>query len=92
MRSHGAGIRHLNAVSLTRLGSGDAARGRASKLQHTIQHMDGDVHLGRLAYVRARVQAVADHLLEPADGHFVSGQLRVSGSFLPGARPRSAMN
>jgi len=45
--------------------------------------MDGDVHLGRPAPVRARAQPVTDHLLEPADGRLDPRPLRVAGRFLP---------
>ena len=65
------------------LGSGDADGDRASQFQHTVEDMDGDVHFGRPAPVRARAQAVTDHLLEPTDGRLGSGPLRVSGGFLP---------
>ncbi len=34
--------------------SGDADGDRASKLQHTVERVDGDVHLGRPTPVRAR--------------------------------------
>ena len=34
-----------------RLGSGDAYGVRASELQHAVEDMDGDAHLGRLAFV-----------------------------------------
>ena len=37
----------------SRLGSGDADGDRASKLQHAVERVDGDVHLGRQAPVRA---------------------------------------
>ncbi len=66
-----------------RLGLGDADGDRASKLQHAVEGMDGDVHLGRPTLVRARAEPVPDHLLEPADGRLSSGPLRVSGDFLP---------
>jgi len=56
----------------------------ASKLQHAVEGMDGDVHLGCPTLVRARAQPFTDHLLEPADGRLDSGPLRVSGDFLPG--------
>ena len=56
-----------------------------SQLQHTVEGMDGEVHLGRPALVHARAQPVADHLLEPGDGRLGSGPLRVSGGLLPGS-------
>ena len=46
--------------------------------------MNGDVHLGCPALVRARAQPVTDYRLEPADGHLNSGPGGVSGCFLPG--------
>ena len=55
-----------------------------SQLQHTVEGMDGDVHLGRPALVRARAQSITDHLLEPADGSLGSSPDGVSGRFLPG--------
>ncbi len=45
-------------------GSSDADGVRASQLQHAVEDMDSDAHLGRLASVGVRAQAVADHLLE----------------------------
>ena len=36
-------------------GSGDADGDRASKLQHAVERMNGDVHLGRPGLIRARV-------------------------------------
>ena len=56
---------------------------RASKLQHAVQDMDGDGNLGGAAVVRAKAQAVADHLLEPPNRGFNSGALVVAGSLLP---------
>ena len=66
-----------------RLGSSDANGNRASKLQHPVQGMNGDVHLGCPTPVRAQAQSVTDDLLEPADGGFDAGSCRVSGRFLP---------
>src|SRR4051795_2903477 len=40
---------------------------RASQVQHAIEHVDGNVHLGRPALIRMRAQPVADHLLPSAD-------------------------
>jgi len=45
-------------------GSGDADGDRATQFQHTVEGMDGDVHLGRPTPVRARAQTVTDHLLD----------------------------
>jgi len=66
------------------LGSGGADGDRASRLRHTVEGMDGDVHLGRPTLVRVRAQPVTDELSEPADGRLGSGLFRVSGGFLPG--------
>ncbi len=49
--------------------------------------MDGDVHLGRAPFVRARAQTIADHLLEPSDRRLGSGSQRVAGRPLPGYAP-----
>jgi hypothetical protein len=46
--------------------------------------MDGDVHLGRSALVRAAAQPVTDHLLEPTDGRFDASADGVAGRLLPG--------
>jgi len=79
---HGPGVRAQ--LPSPRLWSGGADGDRASKLQHTVEGMDGDVHLGRPPLVRARAQPVTDDLLEPADGRLGSSPLRVAGGFLPG--------
>ena len=68
------------------LGSGDADGDWASPLQHTVEGMDGDVHLGRPTPVRARAQPVADHLLEPPDGCLGPSPPHIVGCFLP-SRP-----
>lgn len=41
--------------------------------------MDGDVHLGRPALIRARAQSITDHLLEPANRSLGSGTGGVPG-------------
>ena len=69
-------------------GSGDADGDRAFQLQHTVERVDGDVHLGRPTLIRARAQPVADHLLEPADGRLDPGSLRLAERFLPGRGAR----
>ena len=46
-----------------RSGSGDAHRDRASQLQHTVERIGSDLHLGRTALVLVRAQPVPDHLL-----------------------------
>ena len=66
------------------LGSGDADGDRASQLQHTVQRMDGNVHLGCPTLVRAAAQPVADHPFEPADGGFDAGSDGVARRLLPG--------
>ncbi len=44
--------------------SGDADGLRASQLQHAVEDVDGNLHLGRPTLIRARAQPVADHLLD----------------------------
>src|SRR4051812_28878129 len=66
-----------------RSGSCDADGLRASQLEHAVQRMDGNVHLGRPTLVRAGAQPVADHLLEPAHGGLDPGANVVSGGLLP---------
>jgi len=65
-------------------GSGDTDGDQASQLQHAVERMDGDVHLGRPTPVRARVQPVTDDLLERADGCFGPSPLCVAARLLPG--------
>src|SRR4051794_41897520 len=79
----------MGAVALppTRSGSGEADIARASQVQHTIEDVGGDIHLGRPTLVRMRAQPVADHLLPPADGGLGPGSSRVSGRFLPSHAP-----
>jgi len=67
-------------------GSGDADGDQASQLQHVVERMNGDIHLGRLAPVRARAQPVTDHLLEPPDASLGPSPFRVAGCSLP-SRP-----
>ena len=50
---------------------------RASQVQHAIEHVDGNVHLGRPALIRMRAQPVADHLFPPADGGLGPGAFRL---------------
>src|SRR4051794_15902365 len=47
---------------LPRSGSCDADGLRASQLQHAVQRMDGNLHLGRPTLVRAAAQPVTNHL------------------------------
>ena len=42
--------------------SGNTDGDRASELHHTVERVDGDVHLGRPTLVRARAQPVTDGL------------------------------
>src|SRR4051812_13530205 len=62
------GARIMGAVALTptRSGSGEADIARASQVQHTIEDVGGDVHLGRPTLIRVRAQPVADHLFPSA--------------------------
>ena len=50
------GARIMGAVALTptRSGSGEADIARASQVQHTIEDVGGDVHLGRPTLLRMR--------------------------------------
>src|SRR5215212_1137726 len=68
---------------LPRSGSCDADGLRASQLQHAVQRMNGNVHLGRPTLVRAGAQPIANHLLEPAHGGLDPGANIVSGGLLP---------
>src|SRR5215203_4523075 len=43
-----------------RPGLGDTDVGRASQVLHTIEHVGGDVHLGRPTLIRMRAYPVAD--------------------------------
>src|SRR3954471_19078347 len=76
----------MGAVALTptRSGYGEADIARASQVQHTIEDVGGDVHLGRPTLIRMRAQPVADHLLPSADGGLGPGSFRVPGRRLPG--------
>src|SRR5215218_4082145 len=51
-----------------RPGLGDTDVGRASQVLHTIEHVGGDVHLGRPTLIRMRAYPVADHLFPSRDG------------------------
>ena len=74
-----------------RLGSYDADRDRASQFQRTVQNMDGDVHLGRPALIRARAQSITDQMLEPANGSLGSGTGGVPGGIGAAYRLRQTM-
>src|SRR3954447_22490623 len=79
----------MGAVALTptRAGSGEADVARASQVQHAIEDVGGDVHLGRPTLLRMRAQPVADHLLPSRNGGLSSGARRVPGRPLPGPAP-----
>ena len=47
------GERSIGIPMIRRPGSGDAHRDRASQLQHAVERIDADVHLGRPALVLA---------------------------------------
>ena len=83
----GARIGHVDAVAQPRPGSSDADIVRASQLQHAVEHMDGNVHLGRPTLVRVRAQPVADHLFPPPDGGLSPSAFVVPGSLLPSHAP-----
>jgi len=55
--------------------SDDADGVRASQLQHAVEDVNSDLHLGGPALVRARAQAVADHLLEARHARLGTGRL-----------------
>src|SRR3954466_9842260 len=56
---------------------------RASELQHAVQYVGGDRHLGLPAPVRMRAQCVADHPLEPRDVGLDQGSPVIPGCLLP---------
>jgi len=58
------GRRHGHVDPSPDRGSDDADGVRASKLAHAIEDMDYEAHVGRLAFVDVRAQAVANHVLE----------------------------
>lgn len=86
---HGSGSWH--SCPSPGCASGNTYEGRASKLHHTAERMDGDVDPGRPAPVRARAQPGADHSHEPADGRPGASPPCVAGRFLPRARLCSVM-
>src|SRR5829696_5012337 len=69
---HGSGT--WTRLPQPRPGSSDADIARASELQHAVERMNGDVHLGRPTLVRGTVQrlgvyaASAHGRPEPGDG------------------------
>src|SRR3954468_5354605 len=65
------------------LGSCDADGLRASQLQHAVQDLDGDVHLGRPTLIRVRAQPVPDHALVAPDGGLSSGARVAARDLLP---------
>ncbi len=50
----GARIRDVGALPPTRLGSCNPDVARASQLQHTVERMNGDRHLGPIAVIDMR--------------------------------------
>ena len=52
---------------LPRLGSGNADIARASKLQHAVEDVNGDIDFRRPTFVHTRAQSVADHLFPAPD-------------------------
>jgi len=68
-------------------GPGKADAARASELQHPVEHMGGDRHLGRAALVHMRAKPVADHLFPSAHSGFDPGVFVVSRRILPRHAP-----
>ena len=58
------------------LGSCDADGLRTSQLQHAVQRMDGNLHLGRPALVRAAAQPITDGSVGKVD---TAGEMRRTG-------------
>src|ERR671929_249511 len=87
LRQRGAGIKGAAALTPAPPCSGDADVVRASQVQHAIEHVGGDVHLGRPTLIRMRAQPVADHLLPSADRSLGPGAFRVPGRPLPSHAP-----
>src|SRR5829696_2291922 len=82
---HGSGT--WTRLPQPRPGSSDADIVRASELQHAVERMNGDVHLGRPTLVRVRAQPVADHLFPPPDGGLGPSAFGVPGPLLPSHAP-----
>jgi Saccharopine dehydrogenase NADP binding domain len=80
----GAGIKGAAALTPAPTCSGDADVVRASQVQHAVEHVDSDVHLGRPTLIRMRAQPVADHLFPSANRGLGPGPFRVPGGCLPG--------
>jgi len=59
----------------------------ASEIQHAVERVDGNRHLGRPALVRMRTQLVADHLFPSVHGGFDPGAPVVSRRVLPRHAP-----
>src|SRR3954453_20022980 len=72
--------------------SGNADVGRASQVQHAIEHVDRYVHLSRPTLLRVRAQSVPDHALVAADRSLSSARLLYPEAFCQAIRPRSAMS
>ena len=60
---------------------------RASELQHAVEYMNGNIHLGRPTLVRVRAQPVADHLFPSPDGGLGPSAFGVAGPLLPPQAP-----
>src|SRR5215210_7378535 len=79
----GAGIRGAAALTPAPTCSGDADVVRASQVQHAVEHVAGNLHLGCPTLIRMRAQPVADHLFPSANGSLGPGAFRVPGCPLP---------
>src|SRR5215210_8875689 len=64
-------------------GSRDADVFRASEVQHTVQHVSGDGHFGRLPAVRLRPEPVSDDALPSRDVSLDQGTIVVPRGPLP---------
>ena len=73
----GAGIKGAAALTPAPTCSGDADVVRASQVQHAVEHVDSDVHLGRPTLIRMRAQPVADHLFPSANRGLGPGAFRI---------------
>jgi len=76
-RQRGAGIKGAAALTPAPTCSGDADVVRASQVQHAVEHVDSDVHLGRPTLIRMRAQPVADHLFPSANRGLGPGAFRI---------------
>src|SRR5215207_10581643 len=78
-RGRVARIRGAGALTPTPYDSRDTDVGRASQLQHAVEHVDRHVHFGRPTLIRARAQPVPDHALVAADRRLSPGPFHVPG-------------